>query len=383
MKGVIMNKLILGAAAIMSRRSLISALPILLLLGGIEARSEAIPVSVATQNLYVGADLTPIFLAQTFPEALAAVTDAISDVLANNFTVRATAIATELKNSGAPLLVGLQEASNINITGTLGTVSLDYTSILLKALADQGLNYGVVGSNSYATSFNVPGVISATVTDKDVVLARTDVAGFSVTSSTPVDYAAAASATLITGETHTLTRGYVDVNATLNGTDFQFIDTHLESNSEAVRNAQAAELVSNISGDTIPTILAGDFNASPGTIPYNLVLGSGFIDVPAALGVTSPTCCQAEDLNNITSLLQNRFDYIFGRDLDSIISALLIGNVPFEDVRPRWASDHAGVVAAVTIEGEVVNSVVEPSSAGILGSAMFLSVLWYGTRRKS
>jgi len=308
------------------------------------------------------------------------VTDAIADVQANNFALRATAIATELKNSGAPLLVGLQEASVINVSGSLGTLSLDYTSILLKALADQGLNYGVVGTNSYTTSFGAPGG-SATVTDKDVVLGRTDVAGFS-TTSTAVTYAASLGGTVL-GVPVEIHRGYVDVDATLNGTEFQFIDTHLEPSSEVVKDAQATELVNNIAGDTIPTILVGDFNSTPGSIPYNLVLGSGFTDVAAALGITGPTCCQPEKLDNLTSELDKRFDYIFGRNLASLISAQLIGDVPFEDIRPRWASDHAGVVATVAIEGETV-AVVEPSSAGILGSAMFLSVLWYGgTRRKS
>jgi endonuclease/exonuclease/phosphatase family metal-dependent hydrolase len=366
----------------MSGRSLISALPLLLLLTATEVtevQAEPIPLTVATQNLYIGADLTPIFKAQTIPEAIAAVANAINDVVLNKFEVRAGAIAAEIKSSGAPLLIGLQEASVINISGALGTLSLDYTSLLLKALQAQGLNYGVVGTNSYTTALNFQG-INAVVTDQDVVLARTDVAGFSATS-TAVDYTAKLTGSIL-GQDLNLERGYVDVNATLNGTEFQFIDTHLEASSEAVRNAQAAELVNNIAGDTIPTILVGDFNAIPGSTPYNIVLGSGFIDVAGLLGVTSPTCCQAEDLNNPTSILEKRFDYIFGKGLESIISADLITDVPFEDVRPRWGSDHAGVVATVAVEGEEVTPVVEPSSAGILASAMFVSVLWYGARRK-
>ena len=367
----------------MSRRRLISALPLLFLLGSLDStksQAEPVPLTVATQNLYIGADLGPIFQSTTLSQALIATADAINDVKLNDFQKRATAIATDINNSGAPLLIGLQEASIINISGSVGTLSLDYTSILLKALADQGLSYGVVGTNSYTTSLNVPGIINATVIDQDVVLGRTDVQGFS-TTSTAVDYTTNLSGTFL-GQNITIERGYVDVNATLNGTEFQFIDTHLESNSEAVRIAQATQLANDLSGDTIPTIVVGDFNANPGTTPYTIMLQAGFIDVPAALGVTGPTCCQAEDLDNPTSILRNRFDYIFGKGLESIISADLITDVPFEDVRPRWGSDHAGVVATVAIEGEEVTPVVEPSSAGIMASAMFLSVLWYGARRK-
>jgi hypothetical protein len=367
----------------MSRRRLISALPLLFLLGSLDStksQAEPVPLTVATQNLYIGADLGPIFQSTTLSQALIATADAINDVKLNDFQKRATAIATDINNSGAPLLIGLQEASIINISGSVGTLSLDYTSILLKALADQGLSYGVVGTNSYTTSLNVPGIINATVIDQDVVLGRTDVQGFS-TTSTAVDYTTNLSGTFL-GQNITIERGYVDVNATLNGTEFQFIDTHLESNSEDVRIAQATQLANTLSGDTIPTIVVGDFNANPGTTPYTIMLQAGFIDVPAALGVTGPTCCQAEDLDNPTSILRNRFDYIFGKGLESIISADLITDVPFEDVRPRWGSDHAGVVATVAIEGEEVTPVVEPSSAGIMASAMFLSVLWYGARRK-
>jgi endonuclease/exonuclease/phosphatase family metal-dependent hydrolase len=366
----------------MSRRSLISALPVLFLLGSFttEVQAEPIPITVATQNLYIGADLFPIFQATTLAEALVAASNAITDIEANNFQLRATAIATEIKNAGAPLLIGLQEASIISVAGTLGTVSLDYTALLLQALNAQGLNYGLVGSNSYTTSLMVPGIIDATVIDRDVVLGRTDLQGFS-TTSTAVNYTTNLTGSLL-GQSITLQRGYVDVDATLNGTEFQFIDTHLEPNSEAVRIAQAAQLSGAISGATIPTIVVGDFNATPGSTPYNIMLQGGLTDIPAALGVTGPTCCQADDLNNPTSILINRLDYIFGKNLESILSADLITDTPFEGIRPRWGSDHAGVVATVAIEGEVVNPVIEPSSAGIMASAMFLSVLWYGARRK-
>ena len=364
----------------MSRRSLISALPVLFLLGSFttEVQAKSIPLTFATQNLYIGADLFPIFQATTLTEALVAASNAITDIEANNFQLRATAIATEIKNAGAPLLIGLQEASIISVAGTLGTVSLDYTALLLQALNAQGLNYGIVGSNSYTTSLMVPGIIDATVIDQDVVLGRIDVQGFS-TTSTAVNYTTNLTGSLL-GQSITLQRGYVDVDATLNGTEFQFIDTHLEPNSESVRIAQAAQLSGAISGATIPTIVVGDFNAKPGSTPYNIMLQGGLTDIPAALGVTGPTCCQADDLNNPTSILINRLDYIFGKNLESIFSADLITDTPFEGIRPRWGSDHAGVVATVAIEGEVVNPVVEPSSAGILASAMFLSVLWYGAR---
>ena len=132
-----------------SRRVLVSALPFLFLLAGTAVRAEPVQVTVMTQNLYVGAETRPILEAQDPATALIAAGEAVQDVILNNFPVRAGAIATEVQNAGAPLLIGLQEASIINVTGAAGNLSLDYTSILLGQLAARGLNYEVVGTNLY------------------------------------------------------------------------------------------------------------------------------------------------------------------------------------------------------------------------------------------
>lgn len=50
-----------------------------------------------------------------------------------------------------------------------------------------------------------------------------------------------------------------------NGTPLRFISTHLDFSSEADRKAQARALVTAFGADTIPSVLAGDFNATPGS----------------------------------------------------------------------------------------------------------------------
>ena len=72
------------------------------------------------------------------------------------------------------------------------------------------------------------------------------------------------------------------------------------------------------------------------------------------------------------SELTNRYDYVFERGFFSLDEALLVGNItPFEDMRPFWPSDHAGLVAAVNLSA-VVGTVPEPSTAARVGFAIFL-----------
>jgi hypothetical protein len=97
-------------------------------------------------------------------------------------------------------------------------------------------------------------------------------------------------------------------------------------------------------------IVVGDFNARPvevcGGSPCGPeeMLAAGFVDTGRGLG---PTCCQSPTLDNSVSSLNNRYDYIFERSFYAIYSAALVGDRPFEEQRPFWPSDHAGVTATI------------------------------------
>jgi hypothetical protein len=95
--------------------------------------------------------------------------------------------------------------------------------------------------------------------------------------------------------------------------------------------------------------VVGDFNSRPNEPTYSVMLAAGFADTAAITGEVGATCCQAVDLSNTVSQLTNRFDYVFERNFSSIDAAFLIGDTPFENVRPLWPSDHAGVVATVDV----------------------------------
>jgi len=323
------------------------------------AVATPLDITVMTQNLYIGADTLPL-LQSPDPATLQAV---IQSVMANNFPARAGAIANEVVQAGGPLLIGLQEA--VVLSSPFGT--LDYTQILLDQLASHGLSYQIAGVHQGLT-VSIDGFSS---TDREVVLARTGVPGFTATGQGFTFLANVPLPTLpatVVASASTFDRGYVLVNATLNSQPFEFVSTHLDEFHTIAQPLQAQEILTALATIHEPQLVVGDFNANPTQSAYAEMLAAGFIDTAAVTGAVGPTCCQAADLDNAVSLLRNRFDYVFERDFSSIDAAFLVGNTPFENVRPRWPSDHAGVVATVDVP--------EPSTATIL----FTGILLLGIR---
>jgi endonuclease/exonuclease/phosphatase family metal-dependent hydrolase len=257
------------------------------------------------------------------------------------------------------LLIGLQEAEIISAPGS---PTLDYAQILINALAAQGLNYSEAGVH---TGFQISAA-GFSLTDQEVVLARTDVAGFTATGT---------GRTFLNNVTLggvPLQRGYVLVNASLDGLPFEFVSTHLDETHSPANAAQAGEIIQQLDTVAEPQLVVGDFNANPSEPTYAEMVAAGFTDVTAALGAAGPTCCQSPDLGNPISQLTNRYDYVFERGFSSLDLALLVGNTtPFENSRPLWPSDHAGVIAEVDLAQ--LGSVPEPPTMVLLISAMLLA----------
>jgi endonuclease/exonuclease/phosphatase family metal-dependent hydrolase len=339
----------------LTRRVLAVFMPVLLCLSaGRAADAAPVDLTVMTQNLYVGAD-ADVVLSNPTPDTIAA---AFQSVVANNFPARAAAIAKEAASAGGPLLIGLQEASIISApTGTL-----DYAQILVNQLAAQGLQYSIAGVHT-GFQFALAGF---SVTDRDIILARTGVAGFAVTGSEAHTFA---NDVILPGP-FALNSGYVLVNATLDGVPFQFLSTHLDPFHTPLQPLQAGEILAALGMMAEPQLVVGDFNARPTELTYAEMLAAGFTDVALFAGAAGLTCCQSPDLNNPVSQLSNRYDYIFERGFSSIDGALLVGNTVFENVRPLWPSDHAGVIGTVDLIGTV--AVPEPSVAVLFLSALFL-----------
>lgn len=337
------------------------------------------PLTVMTRNLYLGADLSPVMSAQTPEDFFAAVQAAAEQIAASNFPERAVALAAEIADK-QPHLVGLQEVYNFTFNGNNGPPPYrDVLADLMNALAAQGASYRVAAVVRNA-DLQIPLTgNSVGVLDRDVILARSDVAievvPVALSGCRPsldgCNYQVVASAAT-PGGVITIERGFVAVDAVVNGRPVRFVNTHLEERypdptnpvSPIIQAMQAYELVSILAAfpNTLnaQVIIAGDINSSPldSTLyvgpytivpPYQQLAYGGYSDT-WGLRPGKPvgfTCCQAEDLLNRDSVLGTRIDVIF---TDRMPLDKVKVNVTGNDESDRtpsglWPSDHAGVVA--------------------------------------
>jgi len=156
------------------------------------------------------------------------------------------------------------------------------------------------------------------------------------------------------------------VDATVRGSTFTFANTHLEVEPDPKTGAgfcnvkkaaipcqipQAEELVGVLAKTTHPTILVGDFNAEPGAIAYGVIAGAGFEDAWDIrlfdFSQQENTCCQDEDLLNLSSALSQRIDVVFIRaDSDPVSLTTVVFDQSSEKTPSGlWPTDHGSVVA--------------------------------------
>jgi endonuclease/exonuclease/phosphatase family metal-dependent hydrolase len=339
---------------------------------------------VMTRNLYLGADLMPLLTAPTPAQALVAAGTAFEQIAASNFPERAGALAEEIAKR-RPHLVGLQEVFAFTLNGSTGPVPFrDYLTDLLDALAAHGAAYAVAGVvENLAFAVDFPGLGTIGVVDRDVILARSDVPTSVVRpgklcpkpSADGCNYQFVLEIPTPFGVTLPVERGFVVVDATVDGRALRFATTHLEIKDGAdpasgvFQFAQAVQLLVTLARLPAPagvTIVAGDLNSSPedpvtvvGPLnivpPYLQFLTAGYIDVWVLHPGEPPgfTCCQLPDLSNPTSVASERIDLVFSSTTPLRVSARLTGNTPLDEAHPsiRWPSDHAGVMAALDLPG--------------------------------
>lgn len=342
-------------------------------------------ITVMTRNLYIGADLVPVIAAQTPEEFFSAAQDALAQAAANNFPERAWAIAAEIVEK-KPHLVGLQEVYNFTLDGSNGQPPFrDHLNDLMDALAAQGADYRVAAVvKDMDIQFSLGDVLLG-LTDRDVILARGDVA----TSIVPValsgckpsqdgcNYQFVAGVASPIGEI-AVERGFVAVDAMIGKGFVRFVNTHLEEReldpgnpnpySKIFQAAQAFELISVLAGfpnpQGAPLVVVGDINSSqqdkaitvgPYTIvpPYKQLVDAGYTDTwtlrpgaPASL-----TCCQSADLLNQDSSLYERIDVIFtsGSPVGRVQVNLVGNDEADKTLSGLWPSDHAGVVTRLEV----------------------------------
>ena len=324
---------------------------------------EAEPLTVMTYNVYVGGSTDRLLTVENLLQVPQEVANMYNNVIASDFPGRAAAIAKSIKVY-QPHLIGLQEISLIRrqspgdrLTGgePAEEVLFDFLEIMMEALQTEGLNYQVAAK---VQNFDIEMPMGSfteyddvRLTDFDVILTRSD-----VTVSRPVSMNYNSKLTIDDLFIEVL-RGYVAIDATVSGTTYRVVNTHLEAEAlgKESRVAQAQELINNLQNETLPIILLGDFNtAAPDGAAYQILLSAGYVDVwQMDSEGTGNTCCQAPNLLNEVSSHFMRIDQIFVRNLELPVSVMThtIGDKPSDRLASGlWPSDHAGIVAYLAFE---------------------------------
>ena len=388
------------------KRLFVFGLAVMLVLGicYVPASAGGHFIKVMTRNQFLGADLTPLILAQSPGDFTAAVEAALAQIGANNFPLRARRLAAEIAFTRSDL-IGLQEVYDFKLNGlNIGPPFVDHLEVTLDALKAKGLNY-VVAATVVNLDITIPFAmddngnnVQLSVVDRDVILVREGVAfeklggdytadglcGVPIPNPIPIPSWPATLQSLpsadgcnytIAGEIDSPTgpiaieRGFVGVDATVRGKKYRFVNTHLEQRlpdptnpkSAILQSLQAVELVGTLQALTPPDltlVLLGDFNSdaedvSTGGIvpPYQIIVDAGYADIwdknrlRFFIHPKGFTCCQPEDLANSKSLLYERVDLIFVRGPSFNSLAFVTGQVPIFPLalHPNWASDHGGV----------------------------------------
>lgn len=347
-------------------------------------------LTVMSQNLYLGADLAPLFAATSTPALLGAVSTIWAGVQATDFAQRAEALADQIA-AAAPELLGLQEATLWTVDGA---VQYDYVALLVDALAQRGLDYTVAASVTNATA-TLPDAAGQWIgyADHDVILARADLPASALKLANPQaeNFQTSFSVPIAdTGLEFQVLRGWTAVDAKVRGKSFRLINTHLETflpmpAGSLVQLGQAMELLTGPADTNLPVVLLGDFNSDAyggffggpdATETYPLLIGAGFTDawVQANGDAVGLTWGQAADLRNPTSTLTERIDHILLRGALQAQSVDIVGDQP-ADKTPSglWPSDHAGVVATLQLQLPASRYVVAAPGQALHVSSLLLT----------
>lgn len=342
-------------------------------------------IDVMTQNQYLGADLAPVIEAAMSGDLNAlnnAVIEALEQVAANQTVERMDAQAALIAGR-RPHIAGLQEVYTFLCDDPFGTgacedsrvaaaVNKDFLALTQAALNGAYASAAAVLNLSATVPFDLYGFgIPAflTVIDRDVILTRSDIVAIPVdfpcanTSLDGCNYIAALPPIPTPLGAIAVVRGYVGVDATVDGIDYRVVNTHLEVKDPPIppliQSAQAQELIEMLAITTPidkSLIVLGDINSSPNEplpSPYaQFAEIGGYTDawILRPGNVTGFSCCQSEDLSNRRSALDERIDMVFAREIPiQVKQARVLGDKVSAKTHPPgqglWPSDHGAVAA--------------------------------------
>jgi endonuclease/exonuclease/phosphatase family metal-dependent hydrolase len=324
-------------------------------------------VSVMTQNMDAGSDLTFVIgeLLGSLPTGVG-VELTYEEILASGIPQRSALLAAKVA-AEKPDLLALQEATLWRTGATVDTattVLFDQLQLLQSRLAADGVPYDIVAVNSL-TDVALPKASGGAFrfTDRDVLLVRADL-------HRPDFHLSDIHATTFTAEFSLaglqVPSGFISATVHSGDRDFRLIATHLQSPitgdpaAAVVQVAQAQEILDELHKSPLPAVIAGDFNSdailgTSGSGPDNtataaLIQAAGYADTWSTLNnMPGPTWpFYLEDKYPppfvVTSTPFERIDLIFSKDLNVVSVEHVVAPGPTSGI-PYFASDHAGVLA--------------------------------------
>ena len=338
----------------------------------LELAKSSNSVTVMTRNIYIGADVDVVLGAQSLAEVPILAAQAFQEMISTRFPERAQALAKEVFET-RPDIIGLQEVSIIRrqfpgdavVGGTSPAkhVLFDYLRIFRRALKTYGLRYDVAGKIQNV-DIELPMIVSQNplafadirVTDYDVILVKR---GVKVSNVVEKNFQVTLPIETMGIE---IPRGFVAINATVNGRTYRFANTHIEPFSQIVKLAQTQEFLSYFQNETLPLIMVGDFNTPATHGPaYNMIVGQNYLDVwtqnlqPSPSNPNGYTNPHDSDLRNTNIKLDQRIDIIFAKNANGSQNiGPVYAEVTGDELDDRtatglWPSDHAGVVATLNM----------------------------------
>lgn len=305
-----------------------------------------------TQNLYLGADLTPLMRTRTIEE-LGDVLESTLRALADSDAPGRLAAVARLIRDADPHVVGLQEVA---VWERRGRVLADFGDLLQ---AELGNRYRVAAEWHPSRPPDSPG--RRVVEIGNLILVHS---GMRVEAHAGEYWGKLSIKHPLAGEIG-LPRGWVAVDAKVEGHPFRFVNTHLEATLEGLRGAaevqvaQAAELEAGPARSFDPVIVVGDLNSDPharGVVPtasrQNLV-EAGFTDAWAALHPDEEglTWRLDDEIRDPQAELGSRIDVVMTRGAIRPLKIERRGLDAFcRTPSGRWPSDHLALLATLALD---------------------------------
>jgi endonuclease/exonuclease/phosphatase family metal-dependent hydrolase len=316
---------------------------------GALAAKKSTAVTVMTRNVFLGADLPPLALAQPGPDFEAKAGAMLAEVTAGEPDARMKLVGAEIAKA-KPDVVGLQEVS-LWRTGPKDPaapatdVRFDFLGAIRKELARRHAHYRVVAKR-FGLDIEGPTDqnLDVRLTLGDVMLARKGVKVSHARSGLFEHQLVIPTKQL--GQVNT-SRSWNALDATIRGARVHVVNTHLEAYTPDVRLQQAKELVAGPLESRRPTILVGDLNSGPTLSeptdrpPYQAIAKAGFKPRRTA----KFSCCFTQ-LNGDAGWDHN-VDWIMSKPGLKLLRSSITG-------RERTAggyhpADHGGVVSTLRV----------------------------------